>query len=317
MEKIAKGIETALFYCLGLKQHEQLLIVTDDIKANLSNLFYEVAKEHGVQSAVLKMTGIEMSGKEPPSILEAALRRADVAVLLTEFSLSHTRAREKASRHGTRIASLPGFTRQMLAGPMMVDYDKMGKLTRKISSYLDSADQAYLVADDGTEITMSLEERAGFADLGLYRNPGECGNLPAGESYIAPREGTANGRVVLDGSITNIGKLSENIILTFKEGRIVSINGGAEAVVLEKILAQAGKGSTNLAELGIGTNPGAVMTGDTLNDEKVIGNAHIALGDNINYGGRVESNLHLDCVMTNATLYLDDILIVDKGNIVV
>ncbi|MDO4542448.1 MAG: hypothetical protein Q4C00_06460, partial [Bacillota bacterium] len=167
MEKITKGIEEALFYCLGLKQHEQLLIVTDDVKANLSNLFYEVARDHGVPSAILKMTGIDMSGKEPPKIFGSALRHADVAVLLTEYSLSHTRAREKASNRGTRIASLPGFTRQMLAGPMMVDYDKMGKLTRKLSAYLDSADTASLYTDSGTEITMSLEERAGYADLGV------------------------------------------------------------------------------------------------------------------------------------------------------
>ena len=72
-----------------------------------------------------------------------------------------------------------------------------------------------------------------------------------------------------------------------------------------------------MAELGIGTNEGATIIGDTLNDEKVLGTTHIALGDNINYGGRVDSDLHLDCVLTNASLYLDDVLIVDKGNIVV
>ena len=317
MEKITKGIEQALFYCLGLKDHEQLLIVTDDVKANLSNLFYEVAREHGIQSAILKMTGINMSGKEPPLIFGSALRYADVAILLTEYSLSHTRARGKASHRGTRIASLPGFTRQMLAGPMMVDYDKMGKLTRKLSAFLDSAQEAYILSDEGTELTMSLEERAGFADLGLYRNPGECGNLPAGERDISPPESTAHRTVVLNGSITNIGRLPEPITLHFERGNVVDIQGGKEAAVLKEALVKAGKGSANLAELGIGTNEGATIIGDTLNDEKVLGTTHIALGDNINYGGRVDSDLHLDCVLTNASLYLDDVLIVDKGNIVV
>lgn len=317
MEKITKGIEEALFYCLGLQKHEQFLIVTDDVKANLSNLFYEVARDHGIESAVLKMTGINMSGKEPPLIFGSALRHADVAILLTEYSLSHTRAREKASHRGTRIASLPGFTRQMLAGPMMVDYDKMGKLTRKISSYLDSADQAYLINDSGTEITMSLEERPGFGDLGIYRNPGDCGNLPAGESYIAPQEGTASGTVVLNGSITNMGKVKEPITLVFERGNVTAIKGGEEAETLKNILVQGGKGSTNLAQLGIGTNEGASIIGDSLNDEKVWGTVHISLGDNMNYGGRVDSDLHLDCILTGATLYLDDVLIVDNGKIVV
>ncbi|MDO4542419.1 MAG: aminopeptidase, partial [Bacillota bacterium] len=154
-------------------------------------------------------------------------------------------------------------------------------------------------------------------DLGVYRNPGECGNLPAGESYIAPQEGTANGVVVLDGSITNMGKLKEPITLTFERGNVVAVKGGTEANDLRSILTKAGKGSNNFAELGIGTNEGAVIIGDSLNDEKVLGTAHIALGDNMNYGGRVDSDLHLDCVLTGATLYLDDFLIIDNGKIVV
>ncbi|MEG1822808.1 MAG: aminopeptidase [Clostridiales bacterium] len=317
MEKITKGIEEALFYCLGLQKHENLLLVTDEIKAHLCDLFFEVARDHGINVAVLKMTGLEMSGTEPGSFFGSALRAADAAVLLTQHSLSHTRAREKASKRGTRIASLPGFTRQMLAGPMMVDYEKMGKLTEKLSGFLDSAQTAYLLGESGTELTMSLDERAGFADLGIYREKGDCGNLPAGEAYIAPQEGTANGIIVLDGSITEIGKISEPVTLKVEHGIVTTIKGGAEAKALEKVLYKAGKGAGNIAELGLGTNEGAVLMGDTLNDEKVVGTAHIALGDNLNYGGRVDSNCHLDCVLKNATLYLDDILIIDQGKIVV
>jgi hypothetical protein len=43
--------------------------------------------------------------------------RSGCVLLVTEKSLSHTRARRKANEQGARIASLPGLTREMMAGP--------------------------------------------------------------------------------------------------------------------------------------------------------------------------------------------------------
>ena len=317
MEEIKRGIERALYYCLGLKESEQLVIVTDTKLSPISELFYGVAHDNGNHVAMLKMTGITMSGTEPPKLFGTALYSADVAVVLTEHSISHTRARQKASHHGTRMALLPGFTEEMLKGPLMVDYEAMGKRTHKMSRYLDSAETAYLLTDAGTQITMSLEERAGFADYGVYLQPGECGNLPAGESYIAPQEGTANGIIVVDDCITNLGKLDEPITLTVEKGQVVKAEGGKAAEVFWDILQLGGKGATNLGELGIGTNDSGVITGISLADEKILGNVHIGLGDNMNFGGRVDSKCHLDCVLTKATLYLDDVLVVENGKIIV
>ena len=317
MEEVKKGIACALYHCLGLKEQEQLVIVTDTKLAPLSELFYEVAYAHGNHVAMLKITGITMSGTEPPKLCSDALRSADVAVVLTEYSISYTRARQKAAHGGTRMALLPEFTEEMLKGPMMVDYEAMGKRTYKLSRFLDSADTAYLITEAGTELTMSLEERAGFANYGIYRNPGECGNLPAGESYIAPQEGTAKGKIVVDNCITNVGKLEEPITLTVEKGLVTNAEGGKMAEVLWDTLTLGGKGATNIAELGIGTNDSGVVTGIALADEKILGYAHIGLGDNMNYGGRIDSKCHLDCVLSDVTLYLDDVLVVDKGKIVI
>ncbi|MEE0775667.1 MAG: aminopeptidase [Bacillota bacterium] len=313
MEKIQKGIERALFYCLGLQPQERLLIVTDDIMANLANLFYEVARDHSINVAVLKIPSIGMDGTEPPSIVADALRDIDVAVLITRFSMTHTRARERATNRGTRIACLPGFTRQMLAGPLMVDYEELKHLSVKMSRFLDSAETAYLLSEQGTCITMSLEERVGFADFGIYTMEGDCGNLPAGEAFIAPVEGSANGKVVIDGTMTGIGMLKSPMTLIFERGHVTKIEGGSEGLLLKAMMDEAGRGATNFAELGIGTNRGSILTGDILSDEKSLGTVHIALGDNMNFGGTVDSRLHIDGVIKEPTLYLDDFLIIDKG----
>ena len=317
MEKIQKGIERALFYCLGLKKYERLLIITDDILGNLANLFYEVARKHQIDAAVLKIPAVGMDGSEPPAIVADALHHVDVALIITRYSMTHTRAREKATHRGTRIACLPGFTRQMLAGPLMVDYEELKRLSVKMSRYLDSANTAHLLSNDGSCLTMSLEERAGFADFGIYTAAKDFGNLPAGEAFIAPVESSANGKVVIDGSMTRIGLLKSPMTLTFERGLVTKIEGGEEGLLLEAMLREAGRGATNLAELGIGTNPCATVIGDILNDEKALGTVHIALGDNLNFGGTVDCRLHIDGVIKKPTLYLDDFLIMEKGVLMV
>lgn len=317
MERIQKGIERALFHCLGIQPHERLLIVTDNVQAHMADLFYEVALAHNINVAVLKIPVTGMDGSEPPAIVTDALHGIDVAMLITRYSMTHTRAREKASHRGTRIASMPGFSRQMLAGPLMVDYNELRRLSLKISRCLDSASTAYLLSEQGTCLTMSLEERIGFGDFGIYTSRGDCGNLPAGEAFIAPMEGTAHGKVVVDGPISNIGLLKSPLTLTFEHGCMTKIEGGSEGVELKAMIDKAGCGATSLAELAIGTNPCAPLTGEILNDEKSLGSIHIALGDNMDFGGSIDCKLHVDCVIKEATLYLDDYLIIDKGVVVI
>ena len=100
-------------------------------------------------------------------------------------------------------------------------------------------------------------------DNGISKTPGELNNLPAGEVCIAPLEGSANGTIVFD-----LSSLSRRIEKPFKvvvkDGFMVS----CESRELWDILNKAENG-TNLAELGIGTNPKAKVTGRILEDEKV------------------------------------------------
>jgi leucyl aminopeptidase (aminopeptidase T) len=73
----------------------------------------------------------------------------------------------------------------------------------------------------------------------------------------------------------------------------------------------------NVAEFGIGTNPNAVLSGNILEDEKILGTIHVAFGSNNTFGGRVSAGVHLDAVVMNPTVYIDGSLILDKGRLVV
>ena len=143
-------------------------------------------------------------------------------------------------------------------------------------------------------------------------NPGDSGNLPSGETYIAPIEGTANGEIRIDGSIAGIGRVSHPIVLKLKDGRLIE----AEGKDGEKLLELLGDGDGRyLCELGIGTNPTARITGNVLEDEKKYGTCHIAFGTNSNFGGTISAGVHIDAVTTKPNVFIDGKLLVSNGDI--
>ena len=298
---------------MGTKREEDLLIVTDSGTASLGDLFFDVAISNGLHAESLQYAALPMDGMEPPQNVADALLNCDVAILITSSSLTHTRARQAATEAGVRIASLPGFTESMLRAPMMVDYDEMKELSKKMAKRLSEAKTARIVTPAGSDFTMSLEGRIGEDDCGIYDVPGAFGNLPAGEAYIAPLEGTTEGTLVYDASMGGIGLLEEPLRITVEKGEAVSVTGGKEAEQLLAMLEEAGRPGRNIAELGIGTNKGASITGAVLEDEKVFGTIHIALGDNANFGGKVEASCHLDGLLSEPDLYLDGEKVIEKG----
>jgi leucyl aminopeptidase (aminopeptidase T) len=163
---------------------------------------------------------------------------------------------------------------------------------------------------------MSIEGRNGRVLSGLIWNPGDFGSPPNIEASICPIEGTAKGVIVIDGSIAGIGKLTSPIKETAENGLVISIEGGAEASTLRETLESAKDGKAyNVAELGIGLNPKSRLTGFLLEDESILGSIHIALGTNIFMGGMVKSLMHIDQIILKPSLWLDNDLIIEEGEI--
>ena len=313
MDKMKRGVEQVLYTCMKTSVDEELLIVTDSETVSLGDLFYDVAISGGLRAESLTYPQLAMDGMEPPENVADALLDCDVAILITSRSLTHTRARQAATANGARIASLPGFTASMLEAPMMVDYEEMTALSQKMAAALTEADEARIVTAAGTDLTLSLKGRAGEDDCGIYDVPGAFGNLPAGEAYIAPLEGTAEGTLVCDGSMSGVGMLKEPIKIDVRGGEALKIRGGTEADRLNELVERAGRPGRNIAELGIGTNKGARVSGSVLEDEKVFGTVHVALGDNANFGGKVEAPCHLDGILLRPDLYLNGERVIRGG----
>jgi leucyl aminopeptidase (aminopeptidase T) len=185
-----------------------------------------------------------------------------------------------------------------------------------IVSAMNSGSEVHITCRHGSDLRLSLEGRMGIVDAGELSNRGAFGNLPCGEGFIAPIEGTAEGTLVIDGSIAEVGLLDTPTSLSIRGGHLVDTDGpGGEQLM--QLLAPHGPDATNVAELGIGTNEEAILTGNVLEDEKILGTIHLAFGASAAIGGTVQVPVHLDCVLLEPTVEIDGETITRDGELLV
>jgi leucyl aminopeptidase (aminopeptidase T) len=227
----------------------------------------------------------------------------DVIIALSYFSTSHTRFRDLLNDIcKTRYASMPLFDEEMLTGAMGVDWKRMSHRIGEIVSMVNKSETIEISTPKGTRITLSRKGRKVHADTGLITEPGSFSNLPAGEVYLAPLEGTTQGLLVIEWAPTR--KLNNPIYLYVEKGMVVNVEGHEEYVDYLKGKFSETKENRNIAELGIGTNDKAMRPDNILEAEKILGTVHIALGDNSSFGGEVKTSFHQDFVFFEPTVTL-------------
>jgi leucyl aminopeptidase (aminopeptidase T) len=304
--------------CLGLRADERCLIVTDSTRIGLADRFYKEANRICETELLLLPVAIR-DAVEPADICALEMQRHDVVVILTAKSLSHTKARKLASEKGARIASMPGITEDMMARCIDVDYRRLASETNRLALSMTNAKSARIMTESGTDLSFSIHGRAAHGmDAAIFTKKGAWGNLPEGEAYIAPVEGTACGTYVVDASQSGVGPIAAPIKITVKRGMASKISGGDEAKRFRRLLSSVKSPKAyNIAEFGIGTNPKARVTGIVLEDEKVLGTCHIALGNNFGFGGKVKVPIHTDGVIMSPTICLDGKEIMRDGRLLV
>ncbi len=253
---------------------------------------------------LLKKTASDTAMQKAEQIIKQYKNHTvDCVVALSNFSTSHTRFRDFLTRVcGCRYASMPLFDVSMLEGSMNIDWKALARITKTLAGIIDKAEYIHIKTPNGTSLSLSKKGRKAIPDTGILTRRGSFGNLPAGEVYIAPVEGTATGRLVLEWAPTR--QLLSPITLLIKDGFVVEVTGDEVYVTyLRKKLAEK-KENGNIAELGIGTNSAAKRPDNILESEKILGTIHIALGDNSSFGGTVKTPFHQDFVFFKPTVTL-------------
>lgn len=307
-----RAVRAVIERCLAVQPGEQVLVVCDPGTLAEGTALFGGAQRATGNAALVVVAPDAARGSEPPRPVAAALAACDVFLAPCLPSLSHTVARKAATDAGARGATLPGVTGDLLARLMSADMDAMAARCKAVAELLTTADSAHLTCPAGTDFRLDLRGRAGIADDGDLTGPAAFGNLPCGEGFISPAGGSGT---IAASSLPTSGIVDDPVMLEVVAGNLVGASGGpgdAAARYLAALDAH-GPAGRNLAELGVGTNERATLTGNVLEDEKILGTAHVAFGASAAIGGNVTVPVHLDVVVLKPTLVIGDTPVVTDG----
>ena len=235
------------------------------------------------------------------SYLARSVGAMDVLLVLSASSISHTNFRRLLTRTKlARAATMPGVELEMFSGVMTADWKLVERRSKAAAEALTSADKAEVRSAGGRSLTFSLAGREGIADTGIINTAGQFGNLPGGEGFIAPIEGTAEGEL-------SVGppEYPAKWWFRFEKGELVEVLGDPPFANALAEVFEAHPTARNLAELGVGTNEKAKPCDSVLESEKILGTVHLAIGDNAGFGGNVSVPYHQDFIVYEPTLVLE------------
>ncbi len=307
MREIARN---ALTHVLGAKPGERILVVTDEQRIEIGNAFYEASDQLKLEGRLFVLGDHERPLDSIPHDLQRAMEGADVMVNVFVAYPEETPFRiimlEKAVEGNARVGHGPGITDDMmLKGAMRVDFEALNAIGDEMLQRVKGAVRAHVTSPAGTDLWLTLRGREFDTDVRI--NPGTLGNLPNGELWVAPIETEAQGTLVCDGSIGDLGPVTEPVTIEVVAGRITSILG-EDGSLVERVreLTSVDEQGAVVGELGFGINPAARIVGIMLEDEKVAGTTHVAFGNNIDMpGGQNSSSTHREFLIREASLSIE------------
>ncbi|MDR1507277.1 MAG: peptidase M17 [Treponema sp.] len=359
---LAEAARIACSDVLKVQKGEQVLIITNpkrDVET-ISRALYRAALDSGGAPVLVIQGEKTQFGFAEPAVLAAFQAKPEVVISMSAERLGKDRAGiahpyEHNGEQWDHIFHLqmygektcrsfwsPGTTLESFIRTVPIDYAELGRRCAAVNEILSKAVRVHVTAPGGTDITVGLCGREAKADDGSFSRPGDGGNLPAGESFISPENGTAEGRIVFDGSISLYDRdiiIKDPIRCEVSGGFVTGISGGGDARALLETVTRAeqdaleyektgrlpagrgevyAKNARNIGELGIGLNPKARISGSMLEDEKAFSTCHFAVGHN--YDSDAPALIHLDGLVREPTItaHMEDgksVVIEERGKL--
>ena len=292
---------------------ERVLVVTDPRMRRFADPVVEAAREAGASVTLSVMPVNRADGNEPPDPVARAMREAQVIFSPVSISITHSRAMRVALDAGARAILMTAYTDDVMTGAALLktDFGAQVETCRLVGRAFTGGDAVRLTSPAGTDLSFSIEGRVANV-LTNIPEPGELAPVPDIEVNVVPVTGSAEGTFIADASVPylGIGILKQPIVCRVENGSIVEMTGGEQAQQLRVHLESFGEPSCfNVAELGVGLNPHARLTGEMLEDEGVIGTIHVGIGTSHTLGGEVMAPTHYDLLMWAPTIEVDGVAI--------
>jgi leucyl aminopeptidase (aminopeptidase T) len=311
---------------LNAKAGDRILIMTDtNMDPGLWQGLHSAALALDMEPMVTIMKPRATHSTNPPEAIRQAALASDVdlCIYLTSTAMAHSKLTDEFIDKGKRFILMEELTPAMLAadGPASVDYFALNALGLALAKVFSEGENIHVTCPNGTDLTASIKGRAGrsIAGLPLIMKPGGGGGcaFPDGEAHVCPVEGTGEGMIVFDVTAHNVGLIEEPMRLTVEKGWVTKIEGGREADIWRKLLAQF-EDANNYncpAEIAIGLNPRVTPTGSMRTDKKMYGCSHIGIGDTIALGGTCHARLRLEGVIRAPEITVDGQVLTRGGDI--
>jgi leucyl aminopeptidase (aminopeptidase T) len=314
----------------NVKQADRFLILTDDA---MDPLVWQSAmaaiKERGGEVTLALYPRRSYHCADPSPMAVAAAKEADVVIALTTTALNSGTPGLRAIRAEgggsgrTPIWLMEESTVEVLTEgggrATLEDVQQMCDLQRRIGEVYDKSKKIRVTSKSGSDLVADISGMppGHFAErwgkLPFERDPKTgrlgSGTWPFGEIHVEPVPGTANGTIVWDTtSHYPPGLWREPVALTIKDGRIVSIDGSAEADQVRWYLETYGDENSWFVggEIAVGTNHRCwAPMGLMRNDKKSFGAMHFGIGHGADRG-KVNSKLRLEGITRRVTFVVDD-----------
>ncbi|MGQ9646504.1 MAG: aminopeptidase [Thermodesulfobacteriota bacterium] len=300
--------------CAHIRRGEEVLVLADDLQApELSTAILKAASKLNAHTVTIVYPA-HPPYREPPRTVLHAMKSSDVIIACATRPIAGG-VMDEALKAGARILSMFRITIDALCRTVPIDYHALRKEMKRIKKILDGSRAIGITSPRGTNLNVKMANRPTLLAFGSVRKSGEIDYIPAGAIGVAPLEGTAEGRVVVDGTILGFGRCLKPVTFEIEKGRVKKVSGGDNWKGLRELLRRD-ENATMLCEIGLGVNPKAKLVGGP-EDERVRGSVHVGLGENRNFGGTLASASHLDGTMLHATLSVDGKDLVRDGRLLI
>jgi len=304
---------------LEVKAGENVLIYCDtgcDMK--LADATAASAYSIGAHPIVMYYEKLPEVQMEPPKIVAAAMKSADLIIEYAKMYLIYTKAFREALEAGARAVCLTDMTAETCINVIgKIDYPKLMKLTEAIRDMVAQAEHMKITTPSGSDIVFEnpADCQVRFA-TGYAKTQGEMGLIGGAIAWL-PIMDTLNGKVVWDACMfppQELGLIKTPIQMEIKKGKIVDISGGIEAQAVKKWFESfEDPNMYKVAHVTLGFNPGVrVPSGQIAVDERLYGCLEFGFGHSGFPGGKPAKS-HTDAVAANASIWIDDEPMAEEG----
>ena len=314
----------------GVKPGETVTITTDyDSDMVVTRAVADAAQEAGAVPMMIQFPTPRGVGKAadpdlPIEALTAALSATDVWIEFNHQWLLYSTPFERASavNRKLRYMCLVDFNEELLIRTVgKVDTPKLQVFMREAARRNREAKTMRVTTPAGTDVRFEIDPQHYVAcDCGDATFPAV--HMLTGQLNVVPKFGSIQGTIVFDGSVVPPfeGIVKEPIRLIIEDGVIQRCEGGEQAAEYEKYLRSFNDpGMLKMAHIAYGFNPGAILTGNIVEDERVWGATEWGIG----YVSDVDAPpcgqdavSHSDGICLCSTVWLDDVCIMKDGVIV-